>query len=216
MTNPDLTYIQAIIDRSGSMQSIRSDAEGGFNAFIEDQRELPGQCRVSLAQFDDKYEVVYHDLPIDQVPPLAIVPRGSTAMLDAIGRTVNELGARLAALSEDQRPGTVIVGIVTDGLENSSREFTYKLVHEMITRQEADYSWTFLYMGADQNAIEQGAKMGIDANRSLGYTRAASGQAYEAMSGSVQRLRSARAAGAPMAAARDAAAFTADERHSTQ
>ncbi len=216
MTNPDLTYIQAIIDRSGSMQSIREDAEGGFNSFIADQRALPGQCRVSLAQFDNEYEVVYRDLPIDEVPPLVIVPRGSTAMLDAIGRTVHDLGARLAALPEAERPGTVIVGVVTDGMENSSREFNYQMVHELITTQEQQYSWTFMYMGADQDAIEQGAKMGITADRSLSYTQAASGQAYDAMSGAVRRLRTARSAGMPMPAAQAAAAFTEDERNSTQ
>ena len=85
MTDPNFTVIQAIIDRSGSMESIRSDAEGGFNAFLADQRAQSGECRVSLVQFDHKYEVVYEDKPIAKVPRLRITPRGSTAMLDAIG-----------------------------------------------------------------------------------------------------------------------------------
>lgn len=212
MTNPDFTVIQAIIDRSGSMQSIRTDAEGGFNAFIDEQRKLPGSCQVSLAQFDNQYEVVYTDLPITQAPPLQIVPRGSTAMLDAIGRTINELGARLAAMPEDQRPGTVMVGIVTDGHENASQEFSYQMVKDMITTQEQVYGWTFMYMGADQDAIEQGAKMGIDAGRALTYGRGATSDAYQAMSASVGRLRSARAAGMPAPAAREAASFTDAER----
>ena len=212
MTNPDLTYIQAIIDRSGSMQSIREDAEGGFNSFIADQRALPGQCRVSLAQFDNEYEVVYRDLPIDEVPPLVIVPRGSTAMLDAIGRTVHDLGARLAALPEAERPGTVIVGVVTDGMENSSREFNYQMVHELITTQEQQYSWTFMYMGADQDAIEQGSKMGINADRAMTYGRGRTGDAYLALSASVGRLRSAVMDGLAPAQARPAAAFTDEER----
>lgn len=214
MTNPNFTVIQAIIDRSGSMQSIRSDAEGGFNAFIADQRSQPGDCQVSLAQFDNQYEVVYSDLPISQVPPLAIVPRGSTAMLDAIGRTITSLGARLAALPEDQRPGSVIIGIVTDGLENASQEFTYPMIKDLITEQEQKYSWTFLYLGADQDAIAQGSKMGIAPGRSLSYDRASSGAAYDAMSGAVSRLRSAAAAGAPAPMA--AAEFTAEERNRAQ
>lgn len=213
MTNPNLTYIQAIIDRSGSMQSIRSDAEGGFDAFIAEQRKLPGECLVSLARFDDKYEVGYQDLPLAEVPPLEIIPRGTTAMLDAIGRTVNELGARLAALSEDRRPATVVVAIVTDGLENASREFSYPVVRQMITTQEQTYSWTFLYLGADQDAIEQGAKMGIAADYSLSYARANSSDAYQAASGSISRLRSAMASGADGAAAKKAAAFSDEERH---
>ena len=104
MTDPSFTVIQAIIDRSGSMESIRSDAEGGFNAFIADQRAQSGECRVSLVQFDHKYEVVYEDKPIAKVPRLRITPRGSTAMLDAIGHTITSLGVRLANLPEDQRP----------------------------------------------------------------------------------------------------------------
>lgn len=212
MTDPNLTIIQTIVDRSGSMHSIRSDAEGGFNAFIADQRNQPGNCRVSLVQFDNQYEQVYADLPIEQVPALEIVPRGATAMLDAIGRTVNELGHRLAALPEEQRPGTVVVVIVTDGLENASREFDYATVHKMITHQEQIYSWTFLYLGTGQDAIAQGAKMGISSDRSLTYGRDRSAGAYEAASGSVRRLRSAVRGGATPAAARDAAGFTAAER----
>lgn len=214
MTNPGFTLIQAIIDRSGSMQSIRTDAEGGFNAFIADQRKLPGECRVGLVQFDDHYDVVYDDLSIADVPPLSIVPRGTTAMLDAIGRTINSLGARLAAMPEDQRPSTVLVGIVTDGLENASREYSYAMVKKMILHQEQRYSWTFLYMGADQDAIQQGSMLGIDPGRSLGYDRGKSSHAYDAMSGAVSRLRRAVAEGAPAPAA--AASFTEDERRNAK
>lgn len=215
MTNPQLTYIQAIIDRSGSMQTIRTDAEGGFDAFIAEQRAQGGECRVSLAQFDHEYQVVYQDLPIGQVPPMSIVPRGQTAMLDAIGRTINDLGARLAALPEAERPGTVIVGIVTDGFENASHEFDYQTIHQMIRDQEQIYNWTFLYMGADQDAIEQGAKMGIRAEQALSYTMGSSSQAYSAMSGSISRLRAARARGDSIDEARQAAAYTQTERDAT-
>lgn len=216
MTNPDFTVIQAIIDRSGSMETIRSDAEGGFNAFVADQRNQPGQCQLSLAQFDNEYEVVYTDRPLDEVPPLQIVPRGTTAMLDAIGRTVIDLGARLAAMPEDARPGTVLVAIVTDGLENASREFSYAAIKQLITQQEQVYNWTFMYLGADQDAIAQGAQMGIAAGRSLTYGRGSSGQAYEAMSGAVRRLRSAAADGLQAPEVRRAAEFTADERQQAE
>lgn len=210
MTDPGFTVIQAIIDRSGSMESIRSDAEGGFNAFIADQRTQPGECRVSLVQFDHEYEVVYEDTSIADVPRLRIAPRGRTAMLDAIGHAITSLGVRLANLPEDKRPGTVLVCIVTDGLENASREFNYDVIKTMITHQEQVYSWTFLYLGADQDAIAQGSRMGIDASRALSYGRGNSGAAYRAMSSAVSRMRTAVAAGAP--APRDAAAFTDEER----
>lgn len=122
MTDPNLTHLYFLLDRSGSMQSIKDDTEGGFDAFIAEQRSQPGDCRVTLAQFDDRYEEVYQDVPVADVPPLSLSPRGSTALLDSIGRLLGEAGGRLAALPEHERPGVVIVGIMTDGHENSSRE----------------------------------------------------------------------------------------------
>ena len=112
MTDPTYTDITMVLDRSGSMQSIKTDTIGGFDAFISEQRQVPGRCTVSLVQFDNEYEEVYTGRPIAEVPTLTLVPRGSTAMLDAIGRAVNATGARLAAMPEDRRPGTVIVGIM--------------------------------------------------------------------------------------------------------
>ena len=100
MTRSDLTHIYFLLDRSGSMQSIRDDTEGGFDAFIAEQRSQPGDCRVTLAQFDDQYEEVYQDVPVADVPPLSLSPRGSTALLDSIGRLLGEAGTRLAALPD--------------------------------------------------------------------------------------------------------------------
>ena len=116
MTNPHLTHLYFLLDRSGSMNSIVEDTVGGFDAFIAEQRKTPGECRVTLAQFDDAYEEVYADHPIADVPSLVLQPRGTTALLDSVARIVLDAGKRLAALPEDQRPGTVIVGIMTDGL----------------------------------------------------------------------------------------------------
>ncbi len=144
MTDAHFTHIAFLLDRSGSMQSIRTDTVGGFEAFIAEQRALPGRCTVSLAQFDNEYEEVYTDVPVADVPPLDLVPRGSTALVDAIGRLVNATGARLAALPEDQRPGTVIVGIMTDGLENASKEFTRPQIKAMITEHTDVYGWQFM------------------------------------------------------------------------
>jgi len=134
MTDPTYTHLAFLLDRSGSMQSIRSDIEGGFDAFIAEQRGAAGRCTVTLAQFDTDYEVTYLDLPIDQVPPLDLRPRGRTALLDSIARLVNDTGAHLAALPEHERPGTVIVGIMTDGHENASREWTHPAVKALIVQ----------------------------------------------------------------------------------
>jgi len=163
MTDPTYTDITLVLDRSGSMQSIKDDTVGGFDAFVAEQRSLPGRCAVSLVQLDNEYEEVYTGRPIAEVPGLSLVPRGPTAMLDAIGRAVNATGARPAAMPEDARPGTVIVGIMTDGLENASREFTYPMVKALIEQQERVHGWTFMYMGANQDAIEVGADLGVAA-----------------------------------------------------
>ena len=165
---------------------------------------------MSLAQFDHEYQVVYEDKPIAEVPKLVIEPRGSTALLDAIGRTITTLGVRLAQLPEDRRPGTVLVCIVTDGMENASREFDYHVIRTMITHQEQVYSWTFVYLGADQDAIEQGSRMGISPTRSLTYSRDNTADAYQVMSTAVSRMRSAAAEGAPHPS--QAADFTDEER----
>ena len=212
MTDPTYTDITMVLDRSGSMQSIKDDTIGGFDAFISEQRRLPGRCTVSLVQFDNVYEEVYTGRDLADVPGLTLVPRGSTAMLDAIGRAVNATGARLAAMPEDRRPGTVIVGIMTDGLENASREFTFPMVKALIEQQEQVYGWTFMYMGANQDAIEVGASLGVARDRSLTYAGPKVAAAMGAYSASVGTIREAVAAGAPVEQARRRAAYSDEQR----
>jgi hypothetical protein len=212
MTNKDLTHLYFLLDRSGSMQSIREDIVGGYQAFIAEQRRQPGECVVSLAQFDDIYEEVFADLPIAEVPELELVPRGMTAMLDGIGRTISAAGARLAALPEDQRPGTVVVGIMTDGLENASKEFTRAQVRQLISTQSRDYDWTFLYLGANQDAVEVGSDLGIDPRLAVTYNSAGAAAAMAATSTNVAGMRRVRAAGAPAQLAREAAYYSPADR----
>ena len=107
MTDPNLTHLYFLLDRSGSMVSLRADTIGGFDTFIAEQRTAPGRCRVTLAQFDNEYDEVYADRDIATVPSLVLVPRGSTALLDALGRLVVTAGERLAALPDAERPGSV-------------------------------------------------------------------------------------------------------------
>lgn len=211
MTNPNLTHLYFLLDRSGSMQSIREDTVGGFDAFIAEQRSHPGECRVTLAQFDDRYDVVYTDQPIQDVPSLDLQPRGMTALLDAIGRLVSDAGVRLASLPESERPGTVIVGIMTDGLENASKEWTHQAVKTLIEQQSQAYSWEFLYLGADQDAIEVGTALGVPATRSMTYSRASSRAAMASTSAMVGRVRAARASGAETADI----GYTAQEREAS-
>ena len=143
MTDQNLTDITIVLDRSGSMASVRADTIGGFNEFLRKQREANiGECRVSLVQFDDQYETVYADRPVAVAADLTsetFVPRGSTALNDAIGKTIAATGARYAALPELMRPGKVLFVIVTDGGENASKEYTGAKVQEMIVQQRDKY-----------------------------------------------------------------------------
>ena len=160
----DLTEIVVILDRSGSMYSIRDDTIGSFNSFLEDQVKEPGSANFTLVQFDDKYEVMYSGKDIKDVFPLTretFVPRGSTALLDAIGRTINEVGARLSRLAEVDRPSKVICTIITDGQENSSIEFKRSTILNMITHQREVYKWEFIFLSADENGIQDAQSIGI-------------------------------------------------------
>jgi hypothetical protein len=164
MTNPNLTEIVCILDRSGSMDVIRDDAIGGFNAFLADQQRLPGEATLTLVLFNDGYQVVYQSVPIGKVKPLTkedFVPGSMTALLDAVGRTIVSVGKRLTALPEEQRPGKVIVGILTDGQENASREYTRDQVFRMIRHQREVYGWEFAFMAAGQDAFEEAQAIGI-------------------------------------------------------
>ncbi len=158
-----------VVDRSGSMTTIVNDMKGGFNSLITEQKKLPGECKVSLTQFDDQYELVYQGKPLAEVPPLELVPRGSTALLDAVGRTIVATGERLSKLAEDQRPSHVLFVIITDGQENSSKEFSLNNIKEMITHQRDVYKWEFSFLGTDFNAIAVSSSMGIPSVNAVQY-----------------------------------------------
>ena len=169
MTNPDISLIAALLDRSGSMESIADDTRGGFDAYIAGQRGQAGATLVTLAQFDNEYDVVYQNRPVDDVPPLALEPRGMTALLDAIGRFVTEVGSGLAALPEEDRPGDVTVLVMTDGHENASAEWTKEAVRELISQQETVYDWDFVFLGANMDAVDVGTGLGFAPGKSLTY-----------------------------------------------
>jgi hypothetical protein len=211
MTDPTKALIAVLLDRSGSMESIKSDTEGGFNSFIADQRKEPGEARVTLAQFDTEYEVVYSDRPIADVGRLELQPRGMTALCDSLGRLITDVGAQLQATPEAERPGKVIVFVMTDGLENSSREWTHEAVSKVIKRQERDYSWEFIFLGANMDAVAVGQQLGFAADRSLTYATTAGGVSSSWASNSrlVGRMRSA-------PARQRAAGYSEDERRAAQ
>lgn len=160
----DLTEILVVLDRSGSMAVIEADMRGGFDSFVAEQRKVPGECRLTLVQFDNEYEVVYADKPIEHVRPLVLIPRGTTALHDALGRSIQALGDRLNARAQFERPGKVVVLIITDGLENASSEFTGPTVARMVKHQQEKYDWAFVFLGADQQTALAAAELGISRN----------------------------------------------------
>ena len=128
MTNPNLTSINILIDASGSMAGLQKDTIGGFNTFLAEQKALPGDATLSVAMFSDDYSIVYDNLPIKEVPELTTAtyrPSGSTALLDAFGRTIDRMGKRFAALPEEQRPGKVLLLVMTDGEDNCSTDYKH-------------------------------------------------------------------------------------------
>jgi hypothetical protein len=185
----DLTDITLVVDRSGSMQAVQKDAEGGVNAFIEEQAKEPGEALLTLMQFDTEYEIVHSGVPLKDVPHYRLVPRGMTALLDAVGRAINETGERLEKMDEADRPGLVIFVINTDGLENSSQEFTRDQIKEMIEHQQTKYNWHFTFLGANQDAFAEAGHLGIHAAGAANYAQAKVGQAYGATASKVSRMR---------------------------
>lgn len=170
MTKQNSTEIIFVVDRSGSMSAIADDMRGGFDAFIAKQKDIPGECKVTLINFDHCYDVVYEALSIHDVKGLVLEPRGGTALLDAVGNAINSTGARLKALPEDERPSQVLFVIITDGYENSSREFTRQGIFEMVTHQRDKYNWEFVFLGANQDAIMVAQNMGISSTNAVTYS----------------------------------------------
>jgi ADP-heptose:LPS heptosyltransferase len=186
--------IICIIDRSGSMASISNDAIGGFNTFLEEQRKVPGEATLTFVQFDTEYEIVHENKPLQNVPELnhdTYQPRGMTALLDAVGRTIDDTGRRLANMPEGSRPEKVIIAILTDGEENSSRKYDLGKVRELIKHQKDNYQWEFIFLGANQDAFAEAAKIGIDAKDSFNFAATEKGvrSAYTNMSASVAQYR---------------------------
>ena len=167
--NDHLTDITLILDRSGSMGSIADDVVGGVNEFITQQQAAEGDARFTLVQFDtqDPFEVVYRAVDIRKVDPLKdFNPRAGTPLLDAVGTGIVTTGERLAAMPEAERPARVVFVIVTDGAENSSREYTADRVRAMIQEQQETYGWQFVFLAADAAAFAEAGRYGFSADTS--------------------------------------------------
>lgn len=158
------TELVVILDRSGSMQRLAEDTIGGFNSLIENQRKLEGKCTVTTVLFDNKVEILYQGKNIKEVPTLTskeYFARGSTALLDAIGITINETNNKISSMKEEEKPNKVLVAITTDGLENSSNEYSYSSIKSLI-EEKKKLGWDFIFLGANIDAIGEANKFGIE------------------------------------------------------
>ena len=170
--NKNLTEIVYILDRSGSMSGLEKDTIGGYNSFLKKQKAEPGQAVVTTVLFDDKCETIHDRVDIRKVEPLTnrqYYARGMTALLDAIGETVKRVSNRHKNALPGEVPAKTIVVITTDGCENASMEYTYRMVADMVCLQKEKYGWEFLFLGANIDAIETAADFGITKERAVTY-----------------------------------------------
>ncbi|HPF19404.1 MAG: hypothetical protein QM215_00885 [Bacillota bacterium] len=189
-----LTELVFILDRSGSMSGLESDTIGGYRSLLEKQKQEKGECIITTVLFDDKYELLHDRINIKGVAPLTdkdYYVRGCTALLDAVGRTVSKIGNAQKHTAEEERAEKVVFVITTDGMENASREYSYDKVRSMIERQKERYGWEFLFLGANIDAAETAARIGIHKDRAVNYHADARGTIlnYQVVSRAVCHLR---------------------------
>ena len=200
MTDADYTAMLIILDRSGSMSLIRDDMIGGLEQLIDAQAGQPGMLTVDVVTFDTEIELTHH-FADPRTVKVELVPRGATALYDAIGWSFNGFGQALAELPEHARPGTVLVTIVTDGEENSSREYTAVIVANMIEHQREAFDWDVSFLGANQDAVAEARKIGINADDAIDYDLGAVSAAMSAHADKLSRRRQG-----------DRTGYTAEER----
>lgn len=172
------TDITVVLDRSGSMESIKDDMIGGFNAFIDEQAKTDGKATVSLIQFDHEYDVNYSGVDIKHVKHLdtnTYRTRGMTALVDALGRAIDSVGARLAALPKNDRPEKVVILVITDGGENSSKEYKAADVKNKIKHQQDVYKWAFVFIGADQDSFLSAKTYEMSTNNAVNFIKSKDG-----------------------------------------
>ena len=177
--------VVCILDRSGSMDSIIDDSIGGFNAFLKEQKKLPGKAKLSVVLFDDQYEKLYDRIKIKEAEELTsetYVPRGMTALYDAIGKTITSMKVK------DSKP--VVIAILTDGEENASKEYTIEKINKLI-KEKRDLGWEFIFLAANQDAFAVGGQLGIDAGSTFSYVADGAGTrcAYASMVKGVSNVR---------------------------
>ena len=190
----NLTELVFILDKSGSMSGLEKDTIGGFNSMLEQQRKVDGECVITTVLFDNRYELLHDRIDIRAVQPITgkeYFVGGSTALLDAIGKTIHKIGAVQKNTAEEYRAEKVMFVIITDGEENASRCYSSMQIRQMIQRQKERYGWEFIFLGANIDAVETAGRFGIDADRAVDYVPDGEGTElnYRMMSETVATFR---------------------------
>lgn len=189
-----LTELVFILDKSGSMSGLESDTIGGFNSMLKKQQEGEGECRITTILFNDSYELLHDRIDIKAVREITdkeYQVGGSTALLDAIGMTINKIKKVQENTGEDYRAGKVMFVIITDGEENSSREYSAAKVKAQIEEHKEKHGWEFIFLGANIDAVEAAGHLGINADRSVDYNADSIGIGlnYDVMSRAIRTFR---------------------------
>ena len=200
--NANMTELVFILDRSGSMGGLESDTIGGFNSMLAKQQAEPGECRITTILFDDRIETLHDRIDVRAVSPISgkdYFVRGTTALLDAVGSTIDRIVGVQKSTADSHRAGKVLFVITTDGMENASREFDYGKVKSMVERQKSKHGWEFIFLGANIDAVEVAGRFGIGRNRAQTFHNDSEGIElnYETISETVMAFRAA-PAGAPI------------------
>lgn len=189
-----LTELVFILDRSGSMSGLEADTIGGYNAMLEKQKKESGEAVITTVLFDDSYEVLHDRISLRSIEPMTdqeYFVRGTTALLDAVGKTIVTISNAQKRAAEGERAKNVMVVITTDGMENASKEFNYEKVRNMIEQHKSQYGWEFLFLGANIDAIATANRFGIEEDRATNYYADSDGTQlnYEVISETISSLR---------------------------
>jgi len=188
-----LTEITVVMDKSGSMEHLTKDTIGGFNSFIEGQKKIPGDATLSLFLFGTEIYPLYENKDIKTINPITseeyVADDYSTALCDAIGKTIDSVGARLSATNENDRPEKVLIVILTDGFENDSKKYNQSKIKEMVENQRKTYSWEFIFLGANMDAFTVGGSYGIQNNINYSSTNIGTRKAYETVCYAATNIR---------------------------
>lgn len=190
----NLTELIFILDRSGSMSGLELDTIGGFNSLIEKQKKEAGDAIITTVLFDNEYELLHDRINLNGITPITdkeYYVRGCTALLDAIGKTLNKIISVQKRTCQEERAAKVMFVIITDGMENASKEYSYSKVKTLIETQKAKYGWEFLFLGANIDAIDTASKFGISEDKAANYHADSVGTMvnYESINGAISNLR---------------------------